>query len=304
MPAVISPKNDICVFDRALVRKRRDRAAFIGDSGAMYLFDQTAKALSGRLDLVKRSFPLVLDLGAADGALSEILRQREGTGHVISSDFSPAVSFKAAHSLVADEELLPFAQASMDAVISNLALHWVNDLPGSLLQIRNVLKPDGLFMAAVLGGETLRELRDVMMQAEMNISGGASPRVSPLIDMRDMGALMQRAGFALPVVDSEIVTVHYTHPFRLMHDLRAMGATNAVAARLRLPARRHMMLEAARIYQEKYADNDGHVPASFEIIYAIGWSPHASQQKPLQPGTARQRIADVLGVGEVKLPVE
>lgn len=304
MPAVHLSQNNIRIFDRALVRKRRDRAAHIDDAGAMYLFDQTAMALSERLDLVKRSFSVVLELGAANGSLTKILRQRVGVEHVISADFSPHISIKAGHNLVADEEFLPFAPASMDAVISNLALHWVNDLPGSLLQIRNILKPDGLFMATLLGGETLRELRDVMMQAEMNISGGASPRVSPLVDMRDMGALMQRAGFNLPVIDSEIVTVHYTHPFRLMHDLRAMGAANAVAARLRTPTSRSMMLEVARLYQEKYADQDGHVPASFEIIYVVGWSPHASQQKPMQPGTARQRLADALGTDEVKLSTE
>jgi SAM-dependent methyltransferase len=201
--------------------------------------------------------------------------------------------------VVADEELLPFRPASLDAVASNLALHWVNDLPGALLQIRQALKPDGLFLGALLGGETLKELRQCLMEAELAATGGASPRVSPFADSRDAGALLQRAGFALPVTDTDTVTVQYASPLKLMRDLRGMGAANAVAGRLLKPTRRAVMLEALRLYREKFAGAEGRVPATFQVVYMIGWAPHESQQQPLKPGAFTHKLADALRTQEL-----
>jgi NADH dehydrogenase [ubiquinone] 1 alpha subcomplex assembly factor 5 len=287
------------VFDRNLLRRRRDRAARnIADFD--FILREVAGQLVDRLDVIKKEFPLVVDLGGGHGALSALLRERAGTQHVISTDISfPMAVQSPVAAVVADEEFLPFKSGSLDAIVSNLALHWTNDLPGALIQSRNALKADGLFMAAVLGGESLKELRDALMTAELNITDGASPRVSPFIDLRDMGALMQRAGFALPVVDGDIITVDYSSPLKLMQDLRGMGASNATLGRLMKPTRRGVIMEAARVYHDKYAGKDGRVPATFQIIYAIGWSPHDSQQKPMKPGTAKVKLADALDTVEV-----
>jgi NADH dehydrogenase [ubiquinone] 1 alpha subcomplex assembly factor 5 len=292
--------NIIDVFDRTLLRLRRDRAAMnIGDYD--FLLRDIAARLCERMDMVRRDFPRMLDLGSHHGRLAQLLSARKGTEAVFAADLSPRMAQAvSALSVAADEEYLPFAENAFDAVVSNLSLHWVNDLPGALVQVRRALKPDGMFMAAVLGGESLRELRDSLMTAELGVSGGASPRVSPFIDLRDMGALMQRAGFALPVVDSDIITVDYSHPIKLMQDLRGMGASNAVHSRLKLPTRRQVILEAARVYQEKYGDARGRVPATFQVIYVIGWHPHDSQQKPLKPGAAVVRLADMLKAEEIK----
>lgn len=295
------------VFDRALLRLRRDRAA-ANFAEFDFLFEAVGDQLADRLADVKREFPVIADLGAGTSTLTRSLRQRPGTQHVIALDMSQGMAASVwgaakGQVVVADEDLLPFAPHSLDAVIANLSLHWVNDLPGALAQIRQCLKPDGLFLAALMGGESLRELRESLMSAEMDVRGGASPRVSPLIDMQDMSALMQRAGFALPVVDRDTISVDYASPFRLMHDLRGMGAANATAARDKSPVTRAMMMETARIYAENHPAEDGEeeggVAATFEIIYAIGWAPDASQQQPLKPGTAKLRLADALG-GEEK----
>lgn len=292
--------STIEVFDRQLLRMRRDRAAMgIGDYD--FLLRDVAERLTDRLSLVKRDFARVLDLGAHHGLLADLLKSRAGTIDVFASDLSPRFAAQNnVPTVAADEEFLPFRANCMDAVVSNLSLQWVNDLPGALLQIRQVLKPDGLFLAAVLGGESLRELRDSLMQAELAVTGGASPRVSPFIDMRDMGGLMQRAGFALPVVDSDMITVDYPHALKLMQDLRGMGASNATRNRLMIPTRREVLLEAGKIYQEKFGSITGRVPATFQVIYAIGWKPHESQQQPLKPGTATVRLADALKAEEVK----
>ncbi len=290
--------NPARIFDRNLLRQRRDRAAAsIGDFD--FLLQDVAERLCDRLDVVKKQFPLMLDLGGGHGVLSKRLLAREGTQSVISTDISLRMAKQSpALSVVADEEMLPFRFGSLDAIISNLSLQWVNDLPGALVQIRQALKADGLFMAAVLGGESLKELRQSLMQAELNMTGGVSPRVSPFIDLRDMGALLQRGGFALPVVDADIITVDYSSPLKLMQDLRGMGASNATVSRLMKPTRRSVLAEAARLYSEKFATPAGRVPATFQIIYAIGWSPHDSQQKPLKPGTAQVRLADALKTEE------
>lgn len=287
------------VFDRALLRRRRDRAAkTVRDFD--FLFVEVAERLLDRLSVIKKALPVVVDLGSAHGVLAAQLRQRPGTAQVVCMDTSFEMTRHTdIPSVVADEEFLPFRAGSLDAVVGNLNLHWVNDLPGALLQVRQALKPDGLFLAALLGGETLRELRQCLMEAELAVSGGASPRVSPFIDLHDMGALMQRAGFALPVVDSDLITVDYSSPLKLMQDLRGMGASNATYNRLMKPTRRKVLLEAARLYQEKFADAAGKVPATFQVVYVIGWSPHESQQQPLKPGSAKNKLADALKTVEV-----
>jgi SAM-dependent methyltransferase len=201
--------------------------------------------------------------------------------------------------VIADEEALPFGDATLDLVVSVLALQFVNDLPGTLVQIRRALQPDGLFLAALLGGETLTELRQAFAVAEAEVEGGVSPRVAPFADLRDLGALLQRAGLALPVTDVDRLTVRYRTPFDLMHDLRRMGATNALAERRRTPLRRRTLLRMAEVYAERFADPDGRLRATFEVVWLSGWAPHASQQQPLRPGSARARLADALGTIEI-----
>ena len=257
------------------------------------------------LDL-RRGFAIVLDLGAHTGTMSEIWpREIEGV-FLIHADLSQAMADAArsnAPSLACDEEALAFADSSLDAVLSCLSLHWVNDLPGAMIQARRALKPDGLFLASVLGGETLTELREVLAAAELEITGGISPRVSPFADIPDLGGLLQRAGFALPVVDSDTLTVTYDNLFALMAELRAMGESNAVDERLRAPTRKTVLFRAAELYAERYAGADGRIPATFQILTMTGWAPHASQQTPLRPGSATTRLADALdseetGAGE------
>jgi SAM-dependent methyltransferase len=203
--------------------------------------------------------------------------------------------------VVADEEALPFADASIDLFVSALSLQLVNDLPGTLVQVRRALRPDGLLLAALLGGATLHELRDAWLTAEAEISGGASPRVSPFADVRDLGGLLQRAGFALPVVDSETITVTYSDPLALMRELKAMGASNVLVARDRRPVTRGLLLRAAEIYADRFAAPDGRVPATFEVLTLTAWAPDASQPQALRPGSAQTRLADALGVKESKL---
>src|SRR5690606_2324136 len=196
--------------------------------------------------------------------------------------------------VVADEEVLPFADQSFDLVLSVLSLHWVNDLPGTLLQSARALKPDGLLRAAMRGGESLRELREALLQAELEVEGGASPRVSPLADLRDLGGLLQRAGFALPVADLDSLTVTYPSALDLMRDLRGMGESGADRNRRRGMTRRETLLRAAALYEEAHGDAAGRIPARFDVLYLTGWAPHASQPSPLRPGSARARLAEAL----------
>jgi SAM-dependent methyltransferase len=196
---------------------------------------------------------------------------------------------------------LPLPQAGFDLALSGLVLHQVNDLPGVLAQIRRLLKPDGLFMACLPAGRTLQELRECLAEAEMQVLGGMSPRVAPFADIRDLGALLQRAGFALPVTDSELLTLRYDNLFALMADLRAMGATNALTDRLRRPTPHALFLRAAELYAERYSDSDGRIRATIELVWLAGWAPHDSQQKPLRPGSAKMRLAEALGVPEQPL---
>jgi SAM-dependent methyltransferase len=285
------------VFDRASVRLHRDRAA-AGLDGFGFLFDEVADRIADRLDDVTRTFPLAADLGGRTGTLARILTGRNGIGSVVTCDLSPEMAARApAPAVACDEEWLPFAPASLDLIVSNLSLHWVNDLPGLLVQARRALKPDGLFMAAMFGGGTLRELRDALADAEIEIEGGLSPRVSPFADVRDCGALLQRAGFALPVVDSDTLTVSYETPLALMRDLRGMGETNAVIERRKTVSRRATVLDAVRRYAEAHTDAEGRVPATFQVIWLTAWAPSADQPKPLKPGSAAMRLADALEQG-------
>jgi SAM-dependent methyltransferase len=205
--------------------------------------------------------------------------------------------------IAADEEALPFAQGSLDLVASSLALHWVNDLPGALAQIRRVLKPDGLFLAAMFGGQTLAELRQVLTEAELAVTGGAAPRVSPMVDLADAAGLLQRAGFALPVADRDVLTVAYKDLLALLRDLRGMGETNAVRLRANRPLGPAILAEAAARYERLHGHEGGHIRARFEILYLSGWAPASSQQKPLRPGAASGRLADALGVTELSTGV-
>ena len=285
------------IFDASLLRTRLARAHRLG--AADFLLARGAEDLVDRLGAVQRTFPRVLDLATPARNIAQALLAREPTRLVR----APTIVESAGpwETCVVNPEALPFAPESFDLVISALALQWVNDLPGTLVQIRRALAPDGLFLACLTGGQTLHELRAVMAQAEEEITGGASPRVSPFGDLRDMGGLLQRAGFALPVADVDSVTVRYANLFALARDMRAMGATNALVERSRKPLRRAIFMRAAAIYAERFADADGRIRATFEFVWLSGWAPHESQQKPLQPGSAKVRLADALGVKEGKL---
>jgi NADH dehydrogenase [ubiquinone] 1 alpha subcomplex assembly factor 5 len=290
--------DPLLVFDRSLVRRRRERAVLGGDK-ADFLFAEVATRLADRLSDVKRSFAVGVDLGSRGGHMA---RATMGTGRVeqlYATDASPLLAGRLpVPSVAADEEMLPFAASSLDLVVSSLALHWVNDVPGALVQIRRALKPDGLFLAAMFGGETLWELRQILMEAELEVTGGASARVSPMADLRDAAGLLQRAGFALPVADRDPLSVSYADAWGLMRDLSRMGEGNAIRMRLPGPMRRAVLAEAVQSYQKRHPFGTGRVRASFEVLYISGWAPAATQQQPLRPGQAKTRLADALGVDE------
>ena len=298
----IRPDTRMRPFDRATHRRRRNRAA-AGFAQYDFLVARAAEDIADRLAAANRNFDMAADLGAHHGALARALAAAslppEKLGTLISADISlPMLQRAAGLRVAADEEALPFADQSLNLITSILSLHWVNDLPGALIQIRRALKPDGLFMGAIFGGETLTELRQSLAEAEIEQEGGLSPRVAPFADLRDIGALLQRAGFALPVADTDRVTVRYSDALRLMADLRGMGETNAMSERRRTPLRRSTLMRAAEIYHEKFALEDGRIPATFDIVIATGWAPHESQQQPLRPGSAQARLADALGTDE------
>jgi len=287
------------IFDRELLSVRRARAAE-GMASADFLLKEVAADFADRLSLIKRDFPYAVDLGSHTGRVADAIGRLAHVGTVIRTESCAALlSGQPGPKLVCDEELLPFAHESLNLVVSGLSLQWVNDLPGALAQIARALKPDGLFLAALLGGDTLFELRQALTAAETEIKGGASPRVSPFVEVRELGALLQRAGFALPVTDSDRLAVRYADMFALMAELKAMGATNVMAERSRAPLSRGVLMRAAEIYAERFAGEDGRVPATFEIVTATGWKLHESQQKPLIPGAAAMRLADALGTKEI-----
>ncbi len=273
-----------------------------GAAGHEFLLARVADDLVERLGAINRRFPVALNLGAHHGLLGRKLSQLPGIETVIDLERSPRLLAQCSGLRVrADEEILPFRDASLDLVVSGLALQHVNDLPGVLAQVRRALKPDGLLLAALLGGSTLHELRTAFLTAEEESEGGASPRVAPFADVRDLGTLLQRAQLALPVVDADTVTVTYADPLALMRELRAMGATNVLRARRRVSLRRATLLRAIEIYQERFGLADGRIPATFEILTLTAWAPHDSQQRPLQPGSAKARLADALKVPELPL---
>ena len=287
------------LFDRALLAQRRRRARALGP--VTFLLDRVAQDMAERLSAVRRTFDVVVDLGTPSDAVRRSILAAGAVGRIIAA--TPRAGAAQADTrtsvLVADEERLPFRDASLDLVVTGLALQFVNDLPGALVQIRRALRPDGLFLAALVGGDTLTELRQAFAAAEAEVEGGASPRVAPFADVRTMGALLQRAGFALPVTDVDRVVARYDSPLRLMHDLRRMGATNVLAERRRSVLRRQTLRRLVEFYAERFADPDGRLRASFDIVWLSGWAPHESQQQPLRPGSARMRLADALGTREL-----
>jgi SAM-dependent methyltransferase len=293
--------DDRAIFDRGLVRWRRDRAAAAALEHA-FLAERFADDVDERLAMVTRTFPRILVLGAGPGLLGRRLCSRPETELLVEMDASAAMlSHCGSLRVAADEDALPFAPGTFDLVVGGLTLQWVNDLPGALLQIRQILKPDGLFLGGLLGGATLTELRQAWLEAESEIAGGVSPRVAPFADVRDLGGLLQRAGFALPVVDCDTVAVRYATPLALMTELKAMGASNALSDRRRVPVSRHLLMQAATVYAARFGARDGRVPATFEILTLTAWAPDASQPQPLRPGSATTRLSDALGVPEHKL---
>lgn len=289
------------LFDRALLRTRLDRAA-PDYASADFLKRRAAEDVVMRLETILRRFPVAVDLGSRNGAFSRALNASDAVEKIdvlFQADLS-ARMLGAGNGLktVADEERLPFGDDTLDLVVSTLSLHWTNDLVGALIQIRRALRPDGLFIGAIFGGATLTELRQALLQAEDEVSGGASFRVSPFADAIDAAGLLQRAGFALPVADVDRVKVRYGHPLELLRDLRRMGETSVLLDRSRKPLSRRVLLRAMEIYVERFAEADGRVPATFEIVAVTGWAPHESQQKALRPGSAKMRLADALGTTE------
>jgi SAM-dependent methyltransferase len=268
-----NPNAAPILFDRALLRARQDRAR--RGEPATFLLDRVMEDIDERLQAVTRKFPDAADVWTPGTALRELLRGRVTSLSHVGLDVS---------------ETLPLPPESLDLVVSALALQFVNDLPGVLAQIRRALKPDGLLLAAMLGGDTLTELRQAFAQAEAECEAGVSPRVAPFADLRDVGALLQRAGFALPVTDVDRVVVRYDSAFKLMADLRSMGASNILLERRRTPTRRATMLRMAEIYANRFADPDGRIRATFDVIWLSGWAPHESQQKPLRPGSAKASL--------------
>lgn len=297
----MSDMETMTVFDRKLVREHRDRAARTWDDFD-FLHKEVADRLCDRLDDVVRKFPLALDIGCHGGEVAQIMQGRDKIGTLLQCDISENMTKRAhnhnPHSLVADEEFLPFGAEKFDLITSNLSLHWVNDLPGALVQINRCLKPDGLFVGTMFGIESLRELRQSLSDAEMEVDGGLSPRISPFADVRDAGMLLQRAGFTLPVVDADAITVSYENPLKLMKDLKGMGENNKVLERRKTATKRSMLFRAAQRYMEEFRDADGRIPATFQVMYLTAWKADPSQPQPMKPGSASTRLADALGVPE------
>ncbi len=293
------------LFDRSLLAARRNRAAD-GFTQAHFLRERSIEDTLLTLSAINRRFDLALDMTAADGGFGRALAESDVAakiGLLVEGELSERLSARQSGParLVMDEEWLPFADDSLGLIVSVLGLHSVNDLPGVLVQVRRALKPDGLFIGTLFGGETLRELRGSMMDAELEVRGGYGPRVAPFAEGPDLIELLRRTGFSMPVVDSDRVEVSYAHPLRLLADLRAMGEGNIMIDRPRLGLNRAILQRMSELYFERFADAEGRVTATFEIITLSGWKPHESQQKPLKPGSAKTRLADALGVKETKL---
>lgn len=289
------------IFERQRLAANRTRAA---SAFAQYNFlhRHIAADMAERLSVQTREFDRTVILGSNKGLLRAALSEHKQVQFIVDCELTAALLPPAsdASSLVLDEEKLPFADASLDLIMSPWGLHHVNDLPGTFVQIKRALKPDGLFLAALPGSQTLAPLRQAFVQAETELCGGAAPHIHPFADLRDLGGLLQRAGFALPVADADMVRVRYSSPFSLLADLRGMGESNVLTQRAKRPLRRDVLMRAMEIFAQATAQ-DGKSLAEFEICYLAGWAPHESQQKPLRPGTARARLADALGTTETKL---
>lgn len=282
------------LFDTVLARQRLARA--IAQGAADFLLIRSAEDMIERLRAVQRPFQMIADIGTPGPHLAQLLSAGWPQSRVLRvAPLALTAQGETGVGVVGDVERLPIAAGSLDLAVSALALQSANDLPGALVQIRRALKPDGLFLGAILGGRSLHELRTALIDAESETSGGVSPRVAPFADVRDMGGLLQRAGFALPVADSDVLTVRYDHLFALMADLRRMGATNTLVGRSRRPTSRAVFLRAAERYRERFADADGRIRATFEIVSLSGWAPDPGQQKPARRGSGQISLAAVLG---------
>jgi len=296
----MTPAAPPTLFDRDHIARNRDRAA-ANYADYAFLKARESSHLIERLADVSRDFDEALDLGAHDGRVSEALLASGQVDHVTALESSAgmvaAAKARGLRMVQGSEENLPFSAASFDLVASVLSLHWVNDLPGALVQIRQVLKPDGLFLGCLFGGGTLTELRTALIEAESDLTGGVSPRISPLPSVQDMAALMQRAEFALPVVDVDRVTVRYASPLKLMDDLRGMGEQAAFAVRggqSRRALSPRLIKRMTDIYQDRFSDPDGKVRASFEVVWLSGWAPAIGQPKPLKRGSAKTSLAEAV----------
>jgi SAM-dependent methyltransferase len=282
------------IFDTKLTLARKLRALAAGDEGAGFLMRRAAEDLGDRLATVERRFPRAAALFCITPDAADAVAASGKAEHVLRVEGDRCLLSSSHEGHVAQGETLPLEPDSIDLAVSLLTLHEVNDLPGLLFQIRRALRPDGLFLGVFAGAGTLAELRQSLLEAEAEISGGATPRVSPFTDVRDAGALLQRAGFALPVADVDPITVRYANMFGLMRDLRGMGASNALVERSRRPATRKLFMRAAEIYRERFSDPDGRIRATFNLVWLSGWAPHESQQKPLKPGSAQVSLKTVL----------
>lgn len=297
------------LFDTTMLARRRDRAMALGHAGgADFLVREVASILAERLADVPRPFPRMLLHGTGAGAVVRALRP--GGEGLVQLDPSPAMATAAARAAPAAEtrvmagEVLDAGEGAFDAAISTLLLHAANDPVGLLVQLRRALRPDGLMLAALFGGETLHELRASLAEAEAEVSGGLSPRISPMGEVRDLGGLLGRAGFAMPVADVERFRVTYATPFHLMRELRAMGETSILAHRLRHPSPRRLFARMAEIYAHHFPAEDGRVRATFEVVFLSGWAPAPGQPQPRRPGSASHRLADALGTVEVPTGVK
>jgi len=289
------------IFDRALLKLRRRRIATRAAQGD-FLHGRIARELAERVSLISRHFDIAADLGTHTGRLAAALGKTENVGQVIATDnCQDYLTGEPGLQILADEEWLPFRANSLDLVASNLQLQWANDLPGIFAQAQRALKPDGLFLAVLFGGQTLHELRAALGQAEIDVTGGLSPRVAPMAEIRDLGALLQRAGFSLPVADILPLNTSYATPLHLMRELRAMGEQNALQARVPHFTRRAVIDRAVDHYAANFADSDGRVRATYELIFLSGWAPDANQPQPLRPGSAQSRLAEALGTTETPL---
>ncbi|MBC2772781.1 methyltransferase domain-containing protein [Rhizobium sp. AQ_MP] len=282
------------LFDEALIARNRARALTRNGPGSDFLLELTARELADRLSIVQRHFDDAVELFGATGLAAKAAMATGKIGALRRVETHAGFGEAESPVSVSSYESVPLEPQSVNLILSPLSLHLTNDTPGMLIQMRRALKPDGLLLAAIPGAGTLAELREVLLAAETEIYGGASPRVIPFADIRDIGSLLQRAGFALPVIDEESFTVRYDHIFALMRDLKAMGMANPLLGRSRKPVSRKFFLRAAELYAERFADVDGRIRASFSIIFVSGWAPHESQQKPMKPGSAKMRLADAL----------